>query len=360
MKKNIYMALFLAHITPLQDLCALQLTQLTKSFTSLQQSLSSFKNELSDITIGEPSYPALDEMAQIVAMEKKNESQMKNHWKHYRKLSDEEKTNPEIFLTLIKKCDEYNKTITFPAATGDLILQIPVLYQFYPTLSALYNENFNNLCGYYAAYFAMTFVKTMQEKEKEEQEILNTYEAKIKNINDTFNRLFAAQKKQKKSERRKRRNKMDDSRKKNLQKARGAKDQAINHLFALERFDKLNDRDAFNDFLGNQQSLQANIDGDTIAEMLNIHCPEQREKIIVAGALSDYDKQEALIEQLKTSLTHYIVWILPDKDNATHWITLLARKNATKNIEFIIADSAGHDCRSYQIIKDMYANNFGA
>jgi len=68
---------------------------------------------------------------------------------------------------IIKFCDRRNKGRKFEESSGVKIKQISALYQSYPLLSKLknYGENVFNLCGYYAAYFALCMLKSQTEEE---------------------------------------------------------------------------------------------------------------------------------------------------------------------------------------------------
>lgn len=209
---------------------------------------------------------------------------------------DENKEYFEDPSKLVRYCDTVSQNHLFgenELSNGVRIKQLPALYQFYPALHAIYGPKYNTFCGYYAAFFAITFSKLCNENYQDITEELNNrqnFESFLNNLSD-----------------------------------------------------------------GTIDRLRGDVDGDYIRGLINRYHTNKTGSydIFVSGAVEDLSP-DRFISDFRVGLIDHAVLVYPtDLPYGNHWICILVRKNPLGQTEFIIADSADIERVSSELVIEI-------
>lgn len=218
------------------------------------------------------------------------------------------------------QCDEINKTAGFdePNSSTPSITQLPALYQFYEGLQLFpeYGKQYGELCGYYAAHFAKIFTANPHA----------TYQEFVERLNDR--NAFEA------------------------------------HTLTLGKQIILAQREPIQQVVDLHEETEGNfsdLHGNEIEELLPT---DVRERTIVIGNAAQEDalhneqsymRADMLAQRFKSGQIDYLIYILPT-DGHNHWVTVMARREASQHVHLILADSIGIDRRSMGEIVNVYRN----
>ena len=214
-------------------------------------------------------------------------------------------SNPMEVGFRLFNCDQRNKTLLFVRPLPELlpITQLPSLYQAYPVLAlfAAYGNQYNALCGYYAAHATKAFASHPQATDQELIELLNN------RSNFDLETLQPG--------------------KQTIQTLREQM-AGTSNLFG-EEIEQLLPRDVMNNVI--------------IVGGARNNSPEANEQKL--------SHRNELIHNFLEGRINHIIWIL---SLGTHWVTVLSRRNPNREIQLIITDSTGVDRRRMTVIREIY------
>jgi len=214
-------------------------------------------------------------------------------------------SNPMEVGFRLFNCDHRNKTLLFVRPLPELlpITQLPSLYQAYPVLAlfAAYGNQYNALCGYYAAHATKVFASHPQANDQELIELLNN------RSNFDLETLQPG--------------------KQTIQTLREQM-AGISNLFG-EEIEQLLPRDVMNNII--------------IVGGARNNSPESNEQSLV--------HRNELVHNFLEGRINHIIWII---SSGNHWVTVLSRHNPNREIQLIITDSTGVDRRRMTAIREIY------